>query len=263
LCWYWSKPALILKKSKISVTNHFSVRKEVKRLVDFVTGHKRPEEVPFIKRYIRTRYEMLGVRKPVLHSIAKGIHAEHKKDDDLREIHRLVHDLWRLPIYDVKTLAISILRQFGKRLDRSTFELVKNWYDDVDNWSHCDGLSVYVLGSIILNDDSVIGEIMAWTKSDNFWRRRAALTSTMIGNRKAKVDPFWTFTMLNDLVDDDEHYVKKAFSWVLREMGKGYPDFVFEYLMYNKSKFKKMDVKESVKYLPKEKARMVLESDLS
>lgn len=239
------------------------MRKEIKRLVDAVTEHERPDDVPFIKRYITTKYEMLGVRKPVLHSLAKDIHAEHKKDDDLGEIHRLVHDLWQLPIFDVKTLAVSILRQFSRRLDRDTFELVNEWFDEVDNWSHCDGLSVYVLGSIILNDDSVVPEIMGWTRSDNFWRRRAALTSTMIGNRKAKVDPFWTFTMLNDLVDDDEHYVKKAFSWVLREMGKGYPDFVFEYLMYNKSKFNKSDVKESVKYLSQEKAKMVLESDFS
>lgn len=252
---------LFLTKSKISVTNHFYVRKEVKRLVDIARTNERPKDVPFVKRYIKTEYEMLGVRKPVLHSMAKEIHAEHKKDDDLNEIHELADDLWQVPIYDVKTLAVSILRQFGRRLNRVTFELVNKWFDEVDNWSHCDGLSVYVLGSVILNDDSVVHEIMEWTESDNFWRRRAALTSTMLGNRKAKVDPFWTFTMLNDLVDDDEYYVKKVFSWVMREMGKGYPDFVFEYLMHNGFKFKKKDIEESVKYLPREKAKMVLESD--
>ena len=79
-----------------------------------------------MNRYIKTQFECLGVRKPVLHSLAKDIHMEHKKDDDLGEVHSLVSDLWQIPIYDVMTLAISILRQFGQRLDRSTFELVKD-----------------------------------------------------------------------------------------------------------------------------------------
>jgi len=104
---------------------------------------------------------------------------------------------------------------------------------------------------------------MGWTKSDNFWKRRAALTSTMLGNRVGKGDPFWTLTMLNDVLDDKEYYVKKVYGWVLREMGKGYPDFVFEYMMYNKSRFNRTDVKEAVKHLPEEKTKMVMESDFS
>ncbi|MCK4444360.1 MAG: DNA alkylation repair protein [Thermoplasmata archaeon] len=239
------------------------MRSEAKRLIDVVKKNGSPEDAPHVKRYMKTHFECLGVRKPVLHSIAKDIHGEHKGDEDMGEVHNLVKDIWQVPIFDVKTLAISILRQFSRKVDRTTFDLVKDWFDDVDNWSHCDGLSVYVLGSIILKDDSVVPEIMEWTKSGNLWKRRASLTSTMLGNRSGKADPFWTFTMLNDVLDDDEYYVKKVFSWVLREMGKGYPDFVFEYLMHNKSKFSNKDVKESVKYLPEERAKLVLESDLS
>ncbi len=236
------------------------MRNEVKELVEMIKENGRPEDAPHVERYIKTDFQCLGVRKPVLHSIAKDIYLAHKADEDMAEVHNLVRDVWQIPIFDVKTLAISVLRQFNRKVDRTTFDLVKDWFDDIDNWSHCDGLSVYVLGSIILKDDSVVPEIMGWTKSDNFWRRRAALTSTMLGNRSGEADPFWTFTMLNDVLDDDEYYVKKVFGWVLREMGKGYPDFVFEYLMYNKSKFSIMDVRESVKYLPEEKASMVLES---
>ncbi len=239
------------------------MKEYVNELVRMIRENGRPEDAPLIKRYIKTELEIVGVRKPFLHSIAKKVHEDHRKDGDMEEVHQLVNRLWEVPVYDVKTLAISVLRQFGRKVDRTTFDVVNDWFDHVDNWSHCDGLSVYVLGSILLNDDSVISNILELTRSDNLWRRRAALTSTMLGNRKMRGDPFWTFTMLNDLVDDDEYYVKRAFSWVLREMGKGYPDFVFEYLMYNKAKFKKGDVKESVKYLPKEKAHMVLESDLS
>lgn len=212
---------------------------------------------------MKTKLECLGVRKPVIHSIAKEFHDAHKKDKDLSDIHKVVSELWSVPIYDVKTLAISILRRLDKKIDKSTFDLVKAWFDDIDNWSHCDGLSVYVLGSILLRDDSIISEIMKWTKSGSIWRRRGALTSTMLANRKRKGDPFWTLTMLNDVLEDRDYYVRKTFSWVLREMGKGYPDFVYEYLMYNKAKFNKTDVKESVKYLPEDKAKTILESGFS
>jgi 3-methyladenine DNA glycosylase AlkD len=251
------------KKNDILRTESTLVQKETKRLVDLVKENESPEDAPRANTYMKTSLELLGVRMPILDSIAKEFFDLHRKDEDLREVHRTVEELWSVPIFDVKTLAISILRRFRRKLDASTFDVVKIWLDDIDNWAHCDGLSVYVLGSILLNDESVIADIMGWTKSDNFWRRRAALTSTMLGNRAGKGDPFWTLTMLNDVLDDNEYYVRKTFGWVLREMGKGYPDFVFEYMMYNKSKFNKTDVKEAVKRLPEEQAKTVIESDFS
>lgn len=239
------------------------MRKKTERLVDLVKKNASPEDAPHAQKYIKTNLELLGVRMPILDSIAKEFFDLHKKDGDLSEVHRTADELWTVPIYDVKTLAISILRRFRRKLDVSTFDVVKAWWDDIENWAHCDGMSVYVLGSILLKDESAISEIMEWTKSDNFWRRRAALTSTILGNRAGKGDPFWTLTMLNDVLDDDEYYVRKVYGWVLREMGKGYPDFVFEYMMYNKSKFNKTDVKEAVKHLPEEKAKTVMETDFS
>ncbi|MCK5290759.1 MAG: DNA alkylation repair protein [Thermoplasmata archaeon] len=250
-------------KNDIPRTGFSSVRKGTERLVDLVRKNASPEDAPHAQKYIKTNLELLGVRMPILDSIAKEFFDLHKKDGDLSEVHRTAGELWAVPIYDVKTLAISILRRFRRKLDVSTFDVVKAWWDDIDNWAHCDGMSVYVLGSILLKDDSVISEIMEWTKSDNFWRRRAALTSTMLGNRAGKGDPFWTLTMLNDVLDDDEYYVRKVYGWVLREMGKGYPDFVFEYMMFNKSKFNKTDVKEAVKHLPEDQAKTVMETDFS
>jgi 3-methyladenine DNA glycosylase AlkD len=239
------------------------VQKETSELVELVRKNTSPKDAPHVKRYIRTDLECLGVRKPLLHSLAKEFYDERKKDGNLDRVHKVAEELWSVPIYDVKTLAISILRRFGKMVDKSTLDVVEVWYDDIDNWSHCDRLSVYVLGSMVLKADSVVPGIMKWTESDNLWKRRGALLSTMLGNRNGKGDPFWTFTMLNDLLEDKEYYVRKAFSWVLREMGKGYPDFVFEYLMYNKAKFNKKEVEESVKYIPEDKAKMVLELDLN
>jgi 3-methyladenine DNA glycosylase AlkD len=250
-------------KNDIPRTESSSVRKEIVRLVDLVKENASPQDVPQANKYIKTDLELLGVRMPILDSIAKEFYDQHKKDGDLKEVHLTVEELWAVPIFDVKTLAISILRRFRRKLEASTFEVVKTWLDDIDNWAHCDGLSVYVLGSILLKEESVISEIMGWTKSGNLWKRRAALISTMLGNRAGKGDPFWTLTMLNDVLDDDEYYVKKTFGWVLREMGKGYPDFVFEYMMYNKSKFNKTDVKEALKHLPEEQRKTVIETDFS
>jgi 3-methyladenine DNA glycosylase AlkD len=183
------------------------VRKETERLVDLVKKNGSPEDAPHAQKYIKTKFEVLGVRMPTLDSIAKEFYSAHKTDENLIEVHIVVNELWSVPIYDVKTLAISILRRFRRKLDRTTFDTVKGWWDDLDNWAHCDGTSVYVLGSILLKDDSVISDIMEWTKSDNQWKRRAALTSTMLGNRVGKGDPFWTLTMLNDVLDDKEYYV--------------------------------------------------------
>lgn len=254
---------LTFKKNNISQFKYSLMQKETKELVALIKNNKSPEDAPHVKQYMKTELECLGVRKPFLHSLAKEFYGAHKDDKDLEGVHKVAEELWDFPIFDVKTLAISILRKFDKKVDESTFDLVKPWFDDIDNWSHCDGLSVYVLGPIILKDDSVVSDIMSWTQSENPWRRRGALTSTMLGNRKGKGDPFWTLTMLNDVLGDKDYYVRKTFSWVLREMGKGFPDFVYEYLMYNKSKFSKRDVEESVKYIPKEKAETVLELDLT
>jgi 3-methyladenine DNA glycosylase AlkD len=81
-----------------------------------------------------------------------------------------------------------------------------------------------------LAEDAQFMDILeTWTRADNFWVRRAALASTVV-LRRANYDPA-IMRLLNQrtlgiclaLLDDEEHYVRKAVDWAVREViGRDY-----------------------------------------
>lgn len=65
------------------------------------------------------------------------------------------------------------------------------------------------------------------------------------------------FELLDRVMGDDEHYIKKAVSWILREISKQDPLKVYEYLMCYASegtdKATRWIIKDGMKKLPEDK----------
>jgi len=72
-----------------------------------------------------------------------------------------------------------------------------------------------------------------WTKSDDRWRRRLALVSTVRLNTPARGrpgDPSRTLAVCRKLIADRDDMVVKAMSWALRELAKRDPAAVKRFL---------------------------------
>jgi 3-methyladenine DNA glycosylase AlkD len=225
------------------------VREETRRIIETLEKERVPVDPWVAERYIGTKLRSLGIRAPVIHAMAKKFSASHQ-DAELDDVHTITDELWRSYILEARGLATSILARYSKRLDRSSFDLISEWYDDVDNWANCDGLSVFVLSEFMFKDDEVTSRVREWISSPNPWRRRGAVTSTIPANREGRSDPQVVLEMVRALLDDDEYFVKKSLGWVLRELGKSRPEIVASFLRKHRKKLNREQLKKAVKYLP-------------
>jgi 3-methyladenine DNA glycosylase AlkD len=81
-----------------------------------------------------------------------------------------------------------------------------------------------LLGQALAEDPTYIEKLETWVDSSNLWKRRAALASTVV-LRRSKATPEVrtsmderTLGICLRLIDDGEHYVRKAVDWAVREV---------------------------------------------
>lgn len=208
--------------------------------------------------FIKTQLEIYGTRMPDLHAMGREWARANKKEPMGRTL-ELCGALWKVPMYDARMLAISILRMMPTRLDIEVINAVEQWYGDMDNWAHCDALSCYVVGVAVLRHPEYLDHTSKWLSSKNPWKRRASLLAPMMLYRKLKLEPEYSFEQLIKVKDDQEHYVKKTFEWVLREIGRKYPEKLYDFLMVNCTNYTKSQLRESIKYLSHEQKEDILQ----
>lgn len=93
----------------------------------------------------------------------------------------------------------------------------------LDSWGAVDCFAVYVAGPAWREGRLPDRLIHAWARSEDRWRRRAALVATVALNTAARGgvgDTPRTLAVCRLLVRDRDDMVVKALSWALRELGK-------------------------------------------
>jgi 3-methyladenine DNA glycosylase AlkD len=101
------------------------------------------------------------------------------------------------------------------------------------DWASVDHFGVTVAGPAWRDGLIPDAAIHEWTKSDDRWRRRLALVSTVRLNTPArgpKGDAARTLAVCRKLITDRDDMVVKAMSWALRELAKRDPAAVKRFM---------------------------------
>jgi 3-methyladenine DNA glycosylase AlkD len=116
-----------------------------------------------------------------------------------------------------------------------SWEIIKHWQKQVNNWGYCDALSKIYTKILELNPYKVLEQLKQWNKSTNLWDRRQSIVSLLYFSRTKKVIlPYNTIIQfINRLIDDKEYYVQKAIGWALKELYNVYSRETLRYLEDN------------------------------
>ena len=134
---------------------------------------------------------------------------------------------------DVLFCALDYLRfRVPKSVSPELWPIISRWVAKVDNWAHADELSwiySYVLGAHFAD---VFPELVLWNKAEVLWPKRISIVSLIhyTGKKAVFLPPEIVFPMLERCVEDHRYYMQKAVGWVLREMHRGYPNEVEDFL---------------------------------
>ncbi len=200
--------------------------------------------------------EFLAIRVPILKQVAtKDFSLAHLNETQRLEVWDFI---WRTsPYYEVMAVALFHYRCQGLKVTPTIFAGIKNWIARVENWGHCDEFS-YILSCLTeLEPKKVLPYLQELNNSDNIWRIRTSIVSTVhyAGKNLVYLPPDVVFPLLENHISHWDKYVSKAVGWVLREMRRKYPAQVEEFVMANHDDLSAMALKISGVQIARVKAQ--------
>jgi 3-methyladenine DNA glycosylase AlkD len=208
------------------------------------------EKAEQVARYMKTSdLKFLGVKLSDLRRIVK----QSIKGVPSEELIPIMKELWNEPIFECRRGAIDILAEYAKKgTIKKALDIGSEFIDDIDTWALLDPLGSPALGILLRRDSSIEVEFEKWSKSKNFWRRRATIIPYLNLALKSNYEDRYAGQILNALLphlSDDEFFVAKAVGWVLRELSKRKPMVVRDFIKVHEKEMSKLAVREGSKKL--------------
>jgi len=179
------------------------------------------------QRIIPDTGKFYGVPKPVLSVIYSEIGKFIQREQD--KARGLLQTIWTEGSWEAKQIAGKSLEKFSKKNPEICLDFIFSVLDNLGNWSVCDNLAMFGVEPVVYqNPELVLPLSEEWTKNKNKWIRRFGVV-TLRGYKKVRATDE-VFKILDAVMEDEDRNVKKAVSWVLREITKKNPDRVAEFL---------------------------------
>lgn len=114
-------------------------------------------------------------------------------------------------------------------------------------WDFVDGLSQRICGLLLAHRAVMTPVLLQWSTDDDFWIRRAAITSQL--KAKSETDTGLLRTVVEANLADPEFFIRKAIGWALREFAKTNPAWVRDFVAEHAAQLSPLSRKEALRHL--------------
>ncbi|QHK19403.1 DNA alkylation repair protein [Pseudarthrobacter psychrotolerans] len=197
--------------------------------------------------YMKSTLPSLGVRVPEVRRLALAAAAAHPLTS-AGGLRATVLELWRgSTVREERYAAIDLtsLRLVARdQLMLPVYEEIIRtgaWWDFVDGVSHR-------IGGLLQAHRPVMTELLlAWSRDQDFWIRRSAITSQL--KAKARTDQDLLRAVIEPNLADPEFFIRKAIGWALREYAKSDPEWVRNFVVDKGTRLSPLSRKEALRHL--------------
>ncbi len=177
-----------------------------------------PKRAPILQRFFKTgpgEYAegdvFIGATVPQVRQ-----HVKEFADLPLAEVKKLL----RSKIHEERLLALLIMVRQYQRGDEKAQDRIFRLYTThlkwINNWDLIDVTAPQIVGSHLSKCD-LRAVLYEWADSDDLWRRRLAIMSTLHFIKRNDFDD--TLRLAEILLNDPHDLIHKAVGWMLREIG--------------------------------------------
>jgi 3-methyladenine DNA glycosylase AlkD len=212
-----------VKLPELDLAPDLSVTAVVERINTVFHGFAGDEEYQAgMSRAVPGARKVYGVRVPQLREMAREIRKRFQ--GDVEKVVTIAETCWEQGSREHCVVAILMLAGLKQLEPTRRWELGLNFLAEVEDWETCDQLCMGLLGQAVVEDPQYMDDLEGWVEDPNLWVRRAALASTVV-LRRSRAEPEIkaalnkrTLEICQRLLDDPEHYVRKAVDWAIREV---------------------------------------------
>ncbi|MFH0767037.1 MAG: DNA alkylation repair protein [Bacillota bacterium] len=125
------------------------------------------------------------------------------------------------PVHDIRACGVAILATKMRKAEPVQKKAIVDFYlarlEQANGWDLVDGSAPGITGVYVLETghEEILDKLAG---SDNLWRRRVAIISTLTLIRANRLEA--TYRITKTLIHDKEDLIHKAYGWMLREAGK-------------------------------------------
>jgi len=180
----------------------------------------------------KSSLSFLAVRVPAIEKVVRGGFSFYQRPAG--DILTIWNGIWFSSRYfEVMTAAAMYFRLQRGKIDPDTWPTLSTWSSRVDNWAHADQLAGIYSSLLAQGNAGVYAQLAEWNATDDQWLRRLSLVSLIhyTGKNAVFLPPAHVLPLVSACLSDERYYVQKAVGWVLREMGRVYPQEIRDYLV--------------------------------
>lgn len=215
------------------------------------------ERAGFEQKYLKCTDKFFGTSLPFVDRTAREFRKRNEKAD--REyIIALAKELFGSEYHDEKRLGLRILQYYPDYLDLSVMPLLEDMLTHSSTWDLIDDISIHLVSTVLEKNRKAYRYLKKWSRSGNFWMRRASLISQILLFRKSKGDDKLFYLFVERMINEKEFFIRKAIGWGIREMAKENPDEAFHFLMKIRDRASGLTLREGAKRLPENMKAQVL-----
>ena len=212
------------------------------------------------QRIIPNTGKFFGVPLPILRIVAVEMGKFIQKE--LTKAQLLLETIWDEGSFEARQIAGKCLEKFGPKNPKVCLDFISSVLPDLDNWANCDNLAMCGVEPIVYQRPELVLPLSGkWIKDENKWIRRFGVVS-LRGYKRIQITDK-VFGILDLVMEDKDKDIKKAASWILREITKKNPDEVAKFLMKwaktNPSKDVRWIIKDGMKKLSDDEQKKILE----
>ena len=231
-----------------------------KELQEFLKSFVDREATKNYQRIIPDTGKFYGVPIPTLRVIAAEIGKIIQKEVTKAQL--LLETIWNESSFEARQIAGKSLEKFGPKNPKICLDFISSVLPDIDNWANCDNLAMCGVEPIVYQSPELVLPLSEkWIKDENKWIRRFGVVS-LRGYKRIQITDK-VFGILDLIMEDKDKDIKKAVSWILREITKKNPGKVARFLMKwakaNPSKDAKWVIKDGMKKLSTNEQEEILD----
>jgi 3-methyladenine DNA glycosylase AlkD len=210
-----------------------------------------PKRAPAMQAYMKSPQPFLGVGSNERRAIERTVFALHPFDD-ADGFRRAVATIWRGARHrEERYAAVDLLidRRYAKFLDWDALPLIEEMVTSGAWWDFVDTLAAHAVGTLLRKHPAKMKKkLLAWAKSKDLWKRRAAILSQL--RFKDETDTALLYACIEPSLDHPDFFMRKGIGWALRQYGWTNPREVRRKVAELGERLSPLSRREALKSLP-------------
>ncbi len=227
---------------------------KTEEFISYLRTQKNPEKAPGMENYMRNRFNFLGLQaaerrklaKPYLRVLlleTKERHAEKIGNESVVDWEALDR-LWQAEEREFQLIGVDYLKHVSDFLTVNDLKKIKRLIVTKSWWDTVDFLAKNV-GTIVQKEKSLETEMLRWSMDENLWVRRSAILHQLHFKEETHTE------LLNKIIqnnlEDDDFFIRKAIGWALREYAKTDEEWVIQFVENYSEQLSPLSQREALK----------------